>query len=705
VGYGNKYLIDGQQQPTLELVEGNTYVFDWSAASGHPFRFSTTANGTHASGVQYTTGVTYDDVNYTTTIVVAASAPTLFYYCPHHSGMGGQANTTSSVNVRYNAALLARHGIFMASGTVRGMTHDVNRETVDTNPTATFSKETVAFWLVRNEDVYSESDLQSWEKVGSGQFLTASGFISDLYTRTFAENTTHTLGSVRAQYLFVYGAEYVRPQLQITLTGGDITTGQSDDSYTDPGHSVTDQSGATLNDVVTTTIVNEANGNNEDIATMLQKPGTYILSYSLAEYAAYLTNVPVTRRVTVNDVTNPVIILNGDAHVSIAPPSPPQVTWDGNILSHVGDGQALGWGFIINGTNAALAGINLPMIGTPTWASGETPFVTAAFNVRTKVWMVNGHHTYPYPGGTRRTQGDAHYVDTTGWTVLADFYDVISPPSYNPATSEWGFDLIAWKIYEPGTYTEEFDQYSAHYFFEAVPEGFSDPGVQSVTDQFFNNLNINDVIITTTPSTPDIGTVRNTSYTINYSVTDDSGNVGNAVRTIAVGGGSAGGGPIFQEDASGGPRTAATSYNGNVKNRTEEFLNPLGYGNVILHIRSIEIQTTEGQHGDIVFHYDDGTIETIKTRGNTSTFYRWSTGSYHSVGSYAGEKTSQIEIRTTDATTGETRPGPKGYRIEKMHSQHNRWEFESLVGGVTKVVLKHEGGGWQGFVDIDLTWT
>ena len=226
-----------------------------------------------------------------------------------------------------------------------------------------------------------------------------------------------------------------------------------------------------------------------------------------------------------------------------------------------------------------------------------------------------------------------------------------------------------------------------------------------MTDQFFNNLSINDVIITTTPSTPEIGAVRNTSYTINYSVTDDSGNVGNAVRTIAVGGGSAGGGPIFLEDASGGPRTAATSYNGNVKNRTEEFLNPLpsGYGNVTLHIRSIEIQTTDGQHGDIVFHYDDGTIETIKTRGNTSTFYRWSTGSYHSVGSYAGERTSQIEIRTTDATGG-TLPGPKGYRIEKMHSQHNRWEFETLVGGVTKVVLKHEGGGWQGFVDIDLTW-
>ena len=29
-----------------------------------------------------------------TTITVAASAPTLYYYCQYHSGMGGQLNTT-----------------------------------------------------------------------------------------------------------------------------------------------------------------------------------------------------------------------------------------------------------------------------------------------------------------------------------------------------------------------------------------------------------------------------------------------------------------------------------------------------------------------------------------------------------------------------------------------------------------------------------
>ena len=98
VGGANKYFINGEQQPTLELLEGNTYIFDWSSATSHPFRFSTTSDGTHGGGTEYTTGVTVDTVNYKTTIVVASSAPTLHYYCQYHSGMGGQANTPEPAN-------------------------------------------------------------------------------------------------------------------------------------------------------------------------------------------------------------------------------------------------------------------------------------------------------------------------------------------------------------------------------------------------------------------------------------------------------------------------------------------------------------------------------------------------------------------------------------------------------------------------------
>ena len=88
---GGKYVIQGVSQKTLELIEGNTYIF--THPSSHPFRFSTDSGNSSA----YTTGVT---VNSSTqvTIVVASGAPTLYYYCTSHSNMGGQANTPAPFN-------------------------------------------------------------------------------------------------------------------------------------------------------------------------------------------------------------------------------------------------------------------------------------------------------------------------------------------------------------------------------------------------------------------------------------------------------------------------------------------------------------------------------------------------------------------------------------------------------------------------------
>lgn len=102
-GVGNRYYIDAAgPAPTIDLTEGNTYVFDQSDSSNstHPLRFSTTSNGTHGGGIEYTTGVTSvgspGSAGAYTQITVAIGAPTLYYYCTNHSSMGGQLTTSAA---------------------------------------------------------------------------------------------------------------------------------------------------------------------------------------------------------------------------------------------------------------------------------------------------------------------------------------------------------------------------------------------------------------------------------------------------------------------------------------------------------------------------------------------------------------------------------------------------------------------------------
>ncbi len=85
-GSGNVYVIDGTQNKSLTLEVGKTYVFNHSSA--HPFRFSTTSDGTHGGGNEFTDEVT--KTGGSSSIVVSSSTPsTLYYYCSIHPGMGG----------------------------------------------------------------------------------------------------------------------------------------------------------------------------------------------------------------------------------------------------------------------------------------------------------------------------------------------------------------------------------------------------------------------------------------------------------------------------------------------------------------------------------------------------------------------------------------------------------------------------------------
>ena len=94
---GGKYYLDGVETPTLNFLRGGTYIFDYTGATSHPFKFSTTADGTHNSGSEYTDGTNTATTN-VMKITVPHNAPdTLYYYCSAHSGMGSSINVTTDI--------------------------------------------------------------------------------------------------------------------------------------------------------------------------------------------------------------------------------------------------------------------------------------------------------------------------------------------------------------------------------------------------------------------------------------------------------------------------------------------------------------------------------------------------------------------------------------------------------------------------------
>ena len=98
-GYGNVFVIDGVQRPTLALIKGRKYIFDQSNETNgsHPLRFQTTAgtpitDGVVATGVPGQAGA---KVEFT---VPQNTHNTIRYYCTTHGvGMGNTISITGTV--------------------------------------------------------------------------------------------------------------------------------------------------------------------------------------------------------------------------------------------------------------------------------------------------------------------------------------------------------------------------------------------------------------------------------------------------------------------------------------------------------------------------------------------------------------------------------------------------------------------------------
>ena len=176
-GSGNVYVIDGTQRKALNLNVGTTYTFNHPDA--HPFRFSSSSDGTHGGGSEYTTGVTKSDGS--TIIEVTSSTPTtLYYYCSVHSGMGASA---SMVNSNGDSSITYKTASSTQSSQSESFTFKVNDGTVDSdNATVTIDLKTDPLykhaWHLNNTGQKNFADYAG--NVGSD--INVDTVISDGYT-------------------------------------------------------------------------------------------------------------------------------------------------------------------------------------------------------------------------------------------------------------------------------------------------------------------------------------------------------------------------------------------------------------------------------------------------------------------------------------------------------------------------------------------
>ena len=233
-GSGNKYFIDGVQQATVELAEGGIYKFDQSDSSNetHPLRFATAADA--AGGTQYTTGVTASGTPGSsgayTQISVAASAPTLYYYCTAHGGMGGQANTPTGDAygmLTWNLGNWSAQNDFTvevtgisASSSIGAQTIELNTIEPATGSVATMSAGQTSVELVNNGWGANTWGFSEWGQVG--QILTGQQATLTVASVTPVIDVSFSVSGISLTSSI--GSNSVTINQALTLTGQSLTS-------------------------------------------------------------------------------------------------------------------------------------------------------------------------------------------------------------------------------------------------------------------------------------------------------------------------------------------------------------------------------------------------------------------------------------------------------------------------------------------------
>ena len=191
---GGNFLIDGEANATISFNPGIVYRFDLSdsSLSSHPFKLSTTSDGSHNSGSEYTTGKTTNGsagssgayVEYT---VNAATSDILYYYCSSHSGMGGTITVFGSSygDTDVQSYLSAGTGITLSGS---GVIATTITQYADSDVQAYISAGTGISINGSGEisttiTQYADSDVQSYISAGTGITISGSGQIASSITQ------------------------------------------------------------------------------------------------------------------------------------------------------------------------------------------------------------------------------------------------------------------------------------------------------------------------------------------------------------------------------------------------------------------------------------------------------------------------------------------------------------------------------------------
>lgn len=187
-GYGNVFVIDGVQRPTLTMTKGRKYIFDVSDNTNatHPLRFITTA------GVPITDGVVVTGTQGQAGAKVEFTVPfntfeTIRYYCTTHGAAMGNSIDVKGLKVKL-ASVAAVSGLSMTAS-VNSVIPEIRIHEAITGLQANLSVNSVGIGYGVN---VSGNSLTS--AVGTTSAFT-SGDVNDTTTATIPSTAVDTSGA------------------------------------------------------------------------------------------------------------------------------------------------------------------------------------------------------------------------------------------------------------------------------------------------------------------------------------------------------------------------------------------------------------------------------------------------------------------------------------------------------------------------------